>query len=191
MQVLLFCSISYSSSSISFRTLSVTPVPHAHASIGPQVGPPVATWTTPERAVGHCVWWPSPPDAKASASKRCHKHSTFVDGKKSCSMLILRIYQYIYTVYHVSKGFSPGGSAGFLPSAPFIGPLVAMAPHPRKPSLTQPSSRRPAARRPAHCVPAMKGEVLKQMQRLESLNSLDNLFGTIAFLVTPKTYDNL
>ena len=98
-QVLLFCSISYSSSSISFRTLSVTPVPDAHASIGPQVGPPVATWTTPERAVGHCVWWPSPPDAKASASKRCHKHSTFVDGKKSCSMLILRIYQYIYIPY--------------------------------------------------------------------------------------------
>ena len=82
MQVLLFCSISYSGSSISFRTLSVTPVPDAHAPIGPQVGPPVATWTTPERAVGHCVWWPSPPDAKASASKRCHKHSTFVDGKK-------------------------------------------------------------------------------------------------------------
>lgn len=45
-------------------------------------GPPVATWTSPERAVEHCVWWPSPPDAKASASKRLHKHSTNVDGKK-------------------------------------------------------------------------------------------------------------
>lgn len=78
-------------------------------------GPPVATWTSPEKAVEHCVWWPSPPDAKASASKRCHKHSTNIK-KGSKRLMDKKILQQVdieninmYTITMFQRGLCPGG----------------------------------------------------------------------------------